>query len=299
MPALTPIAQPPHAISQAEHDQLTSSTPASFDDIPPVLRWEGDAEVSLSVPSWTAWGAAPEANGVGGDGGDSCDSGGGGNDGGHGVSHRVPGRLYVTEQSVAFIPHQQQGFALTFPNLTLHALTPSGMQPAHIYCQIDEGDATDEDEYSALAEMRIFVANEQLTSLFDALSACSALHASRLPSGEPSSFFGFADDDDDDDEWEDDQFNDADEPAGGRLVTDENGATTNAKLKAGDVPAAAGTDDDDDPVAQFLSKVDWTGVQTDGSWVDVPDTALRSQLDAANQRIVELEAKLREVGLEP
>jgi nucleotide-sensitive chloride channel 1A len=59
-----------------------------------------------------------------------------------------------------------------------------------------------------------------VTPLFDALSACSALHASLLPSGEPSNFFGFADDDDDDDEWEDDQFDDADEPAGGRVRSD-------------------------------------------------------------------------------
>ncbi len=90
MPALTPISQPPHSISPAEHDQLTSSTPASFDDIPPVLRWEGDAEVSLAVPSWTAWGTK-EANGDAN--GDANDD-----DSGHGVSHRVPGRLYVTEQ---------------------------------------------------------------------------------------------------------------------------------------------------------------------------------------------------------
>lgn len=56
----------------------------------------------------------------------------------------------------------QQGFALPFPALTLHALTPAGgFLPAHIYCQIDEGDATDEDEYTAMAEMRIFVEETQ------------------------------------------------------------------------------------------------------------------------------------------
>ncbi|BEJ15717.1 hypothetical protein CspHIS471_0503220 [Cutaneotrichosporon sp. HIS471] len=281
---LTPISQPPHAISQAEHDQLTSSTPASFDDIPPVLRWEGDAEVSLAVPSWTAW---DTANG---------DTG----EGAHGVSHRVPGRMYVTEQNVAFIPREQQGFALPFPSLTLHALTPAGLQPAHIYCQIDDGDTTEEDEYSALAEMRVFVANDQLTPLFEALSACSALHASRLPTGETSSFFGFADDEDDDAEWEDDQFDDADEPAGGRLDTNKNGAPkTSAKLKKAGDKAGAGDAENDDPISQFLAKVDWTGVQADGTWVDVPDSSLQSQLDVANQRIAELEAKLREAGLGP
>jgi hypothetical protein len=65
---------------------------------------------------------------------------------------------------VAFIPRAQQGFALPFPSLTLHALTPAGLLPAHIYCQIDEGDAPDEDEYSSLAEMRVFVASEQCRS---------------------------------------------------------------------------------------------------------------------------------------
>jgi hypothetical protein len=58
-------------------------------------------------------------------------------------------------------------------------------------------------------------------------------------------------------------------------------------------------EEDNDPISKFLSKVDWTGVQADGTWVDVPEDALQSQLDAANQRIAELEAKLRAVGLEP
>lgn len=91
MPALTPIAQPPHSISPAEHEQLTSSTPASFDDIPPVLRWEGDAEISLAVPSWTAWSVKTNGEANGDANGESVDSG-------HGTTHRVPGRLYVTEQ---------------------------------------------------------------------------------------------------------------------------------------------------------------------------------------------------------
>lgn len=97
MPALTPIAQPPHAISQEEHDALTSSTPANFDDIPPVLRWQGEAEVSLAVPSWTAWASAraPNANADGGvDGEANGDSEGGAGE----MEHKVRGQLYVTEQ---------------------------------------------------------------------------------------------------------------------------------------------------------------------------------------------------------
>lgn len=59
--------------------------------------------------------------------------------------------------------------------------------------------------------------------LFSALSACSALHDSVLPNGEPSSFFGFGDDDDDEDDEEGDDgaFDDAeDEGAGGRVRSD-------------------------------------------------------------------------------
>lgn len=50
-----------------------------------------------------------------------------------------------------------------------------------------------------------------VSPLFEALSDCSALHASLMPSGEPSSFpffppneDGTFDDDDDEGEWEDD-----------------------------------------------------------------------------------------------
>lgn len=99
MPALTPITQPPHAITQDEHDTLTSSTPASFDDIPPVLRWEGEAEVSLSVSSWTAWASSrtPLAErGANGDANNDEEMNGDNDSMAH--TGRVSGRLYVTEQ---------------------------------------------------------------------------------------------------------------------------------------------------------------------------------------------------------
>lgn len=65
-------------------------------------------------------------------------------------------------------------------------------------------------------------------------------------------------------------------------------------------------DEDDDAVSRFLAKVDWRGVQADGTWVDVAgppaaeneESGVRSQLDAANRRIAELEAKLRAAGLD-
>ena len=58
--------------------------------------------------------------------------------------------------------------------------------------------------------------------LFSALSQCSALHASRLPSGEESSFFGFGDSPDgpDDDEAFDDADEDGEGGEGGRVRSD-------------------------------------------------------------------------------
>lgn len=67
---LSPISAPPHSISPEAHAELTSRTPASFSDIPPVLAWEGGAEIALAAASWPAWGGAA----------------------------RVAGRLYVTEE---------------------------------------------------------------------------------------------------------------------------------------------------------------------------------------------------------
>ncbi|WOO78429.1 Obg-like ATPase 1 [Vanrija pseudolonga] len=218
-------------------------TPASFADIPPVLRWEDDAEVVVESGSWT-WGGS-EGAGAGANG--------------SGAAPRVKGRLYVTEAAVSFLPaNGGTGFTLPFPALTLHALTPaSESTPAHLYCQIDEGQVDEsEEEYAPLSEMRVFVPSEKLEGLFSALSACSALHDSVLPNGEPSSFFGFGDDDDDDEEDDDGAFDDAEDGedgAGGR-----DGADADA-----DAPASP------DPIEAFLSKVDWGNVAPPGEWVDV------------------------------
>ncbi|WVQ97358.1 hypothetical protein IAU59_004470 [Kwoniella sp. CBS 9459] len=248
---LTPSTAPPHTITPEEHSTITSSTPTSFVDIPPVLRWLDQVEVFMTPTSggWEGWseGAA-----------------------------RVAGSLYVTEASVTFIPNttsnastnvQIQGFNLSYQALTLHALTPadpSTQTPAHLYCQVDESDAPsplsatahpttavgdgaangngngldeDEDEgegeeegyegdeFTEMREVRIFLPEAKLEALFQALSSCSALHASLLPNGEPSSFFGFGDDDDD--EYDDGQWEDAAEDDGtadgGRVRNGQNG----------------------------------------------------------------------------
>lgn len=45
---LTELSAPPSHISREEHTDLTSSTPQSFDDIPPVLRFHDEVEILLS-----------------------------------------------------------------------------------------------------------------------------------------------------------------------------------------------------------------------------------------------------------
>jgi len=39
---------PPTTVSREEHTSLTSSTPQSFGDIPPILRFEDQVEITLS-----------------------------------------------------------------------------------------------------------------------------------------------------------------------------------------------------------------------------------------------------------
>lgn len=48
MPAVNQIAALPTFVSQEEHKNLVASTPTSFTDIPPVLRYKED-DVSISL----------------------------------------------------------------------------------------------------------------------------------------------------------------------------------------------------------------------------------------------------------
>lgn len=63
-----------------------------------------------------------------------------------------------------------------------------------------------------------------MSPLFEALSDCSALHASLLPSGEPSSFPFFPPNEDgtfdDEDDDEEDEWQDGDMENGGRVRSD-------------------------------------------------------------------------------
>lgn len=205
---VTPLTSTPRHISADAHAELTSATPADFAEIPPILRWEGEVEVT---PPATNDGTA------------------------NGHADKQTGTLWVTEEyglvgfadprALSFLPASGEGFTIPYPQLTLHALTGAEDGPAHIYCQLDLGDEAEEgEEYTPLSEMRIFAQPEQLEPLFAALSRCSALHASLLPSGEPSSFFGggewYGADGEFDNAEGDEDDEDDDEEHGGRVRSD-------------------------------------------------------------------------------
>lgn len=48
MPAINPISALPTFVSPEDHKNIVASTPASFTDIPPVLRYKED-DVSVSL----------------------------------------------------------------------------------------------------------------------------------------------------------------------------------------------------------------------------------------------------------
>lgn len=56
------ISEAPPSVTPEQHAELTASTPASFTDIPPVLKFEGDVEVELD-PSLDGLKAGSRANG--------------------------------------------------------------------------------------------------------------------------------------------------------------------------------------------------------------------------------------------
>lgn len=58
----TLISEAPSSVTLEQHAELTASTPASFTDIPPVLKFEGDVEIELD-PNLPGLKAGSRANG--------------------------------------------------------------------------------------------------------------------------------------------------------------------------------------------------------------------------------------------
>ncbi|KDQ57298.1 hypothetical protein JAAARDRAFT_35936 [Jaapia argillacea MUCL 33604] len=154
MPAVTLTSTIPKFISPEEHKTLVTSTPASFSDIPPVLRHqEHNVSITLEPP---VEGFSPE--------------------------DAAQGTLYVIESVLVFMSTSGKGFQVEYPSITLHAISRAESGPS-IYCQLDDGNPaahdapTVEDEVDEMRELNIVPQNPSaLESIFEALSICASLH---------------------------------------------------------------------------------------------------------------------------
>lgn len=126
MPAATLITAVPTSISPQEHRALVASTPASFNDIPPILRHkEENVSVTLDPPLE-----------------------------GFAASDGAQGTLYVIERYLfvllpvsiplieacsvlIFMSTTGRAFQIEYPAITLHAVSRAESGPS-IYCQLDE-----------------------------------------------------------------------------------------------------------------------------------------------------------------
>ncbi|KAJ3987139.1 regulator of volume decrease after cellular swelling-domain-containing protein [Lentinula detonsa] len=161
--AATLIGAVPKFVSPEEHRNIVGSTPASFNDIPPVLRHEEPVSVTFE-PSLDGFNEVDGKEGV----------------------------LYVLESVLIFMSKTGKGFQIEYPSITLHAVS-RGDTPPSIYCQLDESsakamkiddqeaeDEAEEDEEEEDMDMRVLniipSRVDSLDSIFEALSLCAALH---------------------------------------------------------------------------------------------------------------------------
>lgn len=125
MNTITIVESLPKFVTPDEHKILIASTPASFSDIPPVLRHKED-NVSITLdPAFEGFSV------------DNC----------------ANGTLYVIERSVrlylcttyaylyysvlVFMSANGRGIQVEYPSITLHAISRADNKPS-IYCQLDE-----------------------------------------------------------------------------------------------------------------------------------------------------------------
>ncbi|KAK7454486.1 hypothetical protein VKT23_011241 [Stygiomarasmius scandens] len=174
---LTLVSSVPAFVSPTEHTSIVSTTPTSFNDIPPVLRLKQEnVRVSFDPPLQNL----PDEAGT----------------------------LYIIDTVLVFFTASGHGFQLEYPSITLHAIS---RDPPSIYCQLlseeqpavqhqnEEDENGNENQDQAMRELNIIPADPSaLESIFESLSYCASLHPDP-----PSSEY----DDEDDDQ---DQFADAD-----------------------------------------------------------------------------------------
>ncbi|KIY43950.1 hypothetical protein FISHEDRAFT_51941 [Fistulina hepatica ATCC 64428] len=141
----------PYFVSPEERRSIVGRTPASFNEIPPVLRHRED-NVSITIDPPLEGFSAEDAQ---------------------------KGSLYVIESALVFISETGQGFQVEYPAITLHAVSRTEAGPS-IYCQIDESTGVEvsaDREYTDLRELTLVPQNpDALDSIFEALSFCASLH---------------------------------------------------------------------------------------------------------------------------
>ncbi|KAI0926295.1 hypothetical protein AcW1_008504 [Taiwanofungus camphoratus] len=148
------ISSLPVYVSPDEHRNIVASTPASFTDLPAVLRHKQE-NVSVTIdPPLNAFAAEDCANGT----------------------------LYITESVLAFMSTTGCGFQVEYPSITLHAISRAASGPS-IYCQLDENVATvnerqaDDDVAGEMSELVIIPKDSSaLEPIFENLSICASLH---------------------------------------------------------------------------------------------------------------------------
>ncbi|KAI0315557.1 regulator of volume decrease after cellular swelling-domain-containing protein [Amylostereum chailletii] len=158
MPAVSLVSDLPKYISPEEHRSLTGTTPASFSDIPPVLRHKQERVSAVFDP------ALPDFSAQDG----------------------TEGTLYVIESALVFIGPSGRGFQIEYPAITLHAISRAESGP-FVYCQLDESPPAangasaraaddDPDAFPDMRELSLIAPADSLEPIFEALSYCASLH---------------------------------------------------------------------------------------------------------------------------
>ncbi|KAJ8598062.1 hypothetical protein M405DRAFT_779342 [Rhizopogon salebrosus TDB-379] len=151
MVSTTLISSVPQCVSVEEHRNIVGSTPASFSDIPPVLRHKEDNVRVTLDPPLQSFTEQDSANGT----------------------------LFVIESALVFMSSTGVGFQVPYPAVTLHAIARPESGPS-IYCQLDEvagAESSENDEADTMRELNIVPSDHaSLEPIFEAMSLCASLH---------------------------------------------------------------------------------------------------------------------------
>ncbi|KAK4053994.1 hypothetical protein OIO90_003639 [Microbotryomycetes sp. JL221] len=176
---ITLISNAPPALDREGLAEITSSTPSSFENVAPYLRYKDEDCQIIVEPAFEGF-------------------------------ERGQGQLFVTEEALSFFsPETCKGISIPYPHITLHAIsrtpistsevstTNQTTQQPCIYCQVDEIVVDDNvDEVEGISREVMIVPKDPTTldKLFDMISYCASLHPPPHADN-PSSLFGGLDPD--------------------------------------------------------------------------------------------------------